>query len=95
MKIISIKVPKSKDGEDTIGYVSNDVTLSKDNTSVIDQLSMGEEVDVTMKVTGIREEQLKDGKTEKRVTLSIPITEDGEVDSDKKDSEEEGKVFKP
>ena len=43
---------------------------------------MGEEVDVTMKVTGIREEQLKDGKTEKRVTLSIPITEDGEVDSD-------------
>jgi len=74
--IKSIKVPKNDDDDMSPSYyIQNNVELSTENSSIVEGLGMGDEIDVSMKVTKV-EEIDRDGKTVKSVRLSIP--EDGD-----------------
>ncbi len=78
--IQSIYVPKET-AEDPVSrgpYVQNEVLLSDENCAAMKDVVMGELVQVEMRVTGIKEEEVRggNGKTEKVVTLAIETNGD-------------------
>lgn len=83
--IKSISVPKREQmkgepcgvpTEDRYEWVDNDITLESKHSSIVKDLRMGDEILVTMKVTGLREKTKEDGSEERSVTLEVPIGSD-------------------
>jgi len=53
-------------------WVSNEITLSDENSSEVSRLNVGDTISVQMKVTGVKEEVDGDGKTTRKVTMEVP-----------------------
>jgi hypothetical protein len=69
--IKSIYVAKTADNE-IEDYVQNEVCLTEENSIAVRNMTIGELVQVEMRVVGIKEEVGEDGKTKRRATLAIP-----------------------
>ncbi len=78
--IQSIYVPKeTTEDSPCLGlYVQNEVRLSDENCAAMKDVVMGELVQVEMRVTGIKEEEVEggNGKIERMVTMAIETNGD-------------------